>query len=319
MGFFADIIADSRYRIRRPGTPFSVDGADFPEPIAPEQPPHSNQPQRVNQSQSGSRVDVTIGSDIGLETPSAGGAEGNGSPSPQMAGNSQSPGAQSVVSQAVQAPLSPIPKVANRTGGAPLVQCKPAAAAPTAAGTVQPTVAKWAAERRSVPTVSAGAPQGAVAAKSPAGAGPVHRVNSSTLMTNGRAAVSASSPSVTTAAPSSETAGSQAVQEKGGAVTAGAVTPDSSRLLSQPRSSAEVLSSGAVMAGAVEQHSTPTRQIVPMTAEPTPSGMASKRAPPQVRIGQVNVIVEGAAKPERAPPPSSTGDDFASRNFLRSL
>ena len=58
----------------------------------------------------------------------------------------------------------------------------------------------------------------------------------------------------------------------------------------------------------------PTRQVGNVTIAP-----AGQRDAPQVQIGQVNVIVEESRIPPKSSPGDRRGEDLASRTFLRSL
>ncbi len=311
MGFFADIIADSRYNIRRPSSPLArpeVSGTLIPEPLQ----------QSSHLSQSRSRLEARITQDSGLEDPSSRSAKRL--VSVQTAQRSHSPEAapaQSVATPGTQTVLPPIPKVTKTVEGATRIQRKPTATSPTGKTTTPlsgkaatppngkaatPTVTKTLGKRRSVPTTPTQTPQSAVATKALIRTEPVHRTNAATLRLNEGIAISHDSSQPINAVSPSPGRGSHSVQNS---------SP------SQQHSSAEEAPSGTVMARAVEQASPTVRQIAPITAEPSHSDMAAKTVLPQVHIGQVNVIVEGSVKSERSP--ASTRDDWVSRTFLRSL
>ncbi len=74
-----------------------------------------------------------------------------------------------------------------------------------------------------------------------------------------------------------------------------------------------------VFATTVELQSASAPFVGPSKADPMRPNTAAKVAPPQVSIGQVNVIVEAPAKMSPTPASSSVSGDLASRTFLRSL
>lgn len=78
------------------------------------------------------------------------------------------------------------------------------------------------------------------------------------------------------------------------------------------------VSAGPVKAGPVAPHPAPAApgQGVPINAS---TGTPPTNAPPQIRIGQINVLVEGPPQSKASPPSDHSDDGAASRNFLRSL
>ena len=309
MGFFADIVADSRYAIRRPGRALPAVGADSPELHRPEQ------SQRPNQSRSGSGPDVSAVQEVGLEAPSVRREEVNVlSPTPRLTDVPEvvTPSGSSP-SQPIRTIASPISNPIQATAAASRIQRKPEAGkAAQSAVTVTRTAGKSRTESVVAPVIPATGGR-------PVRAESVHRQDTPKPLPSGRPAAGQPSLLVHAAPSSAESADTHDVQEKTGVVMASPVVSVADAPRSRQHPAEEQAFSVPVIAGAVEQVPLPARPITPMVAEQPHSGLASRAAPSQVRIGQVNVIVEVPAKPARAPTPASTDNDLASRTFLRSL
>lgn len=82
---------------------------------------------------------------------------------------------------------------------------------------------------------------------------------------------------------------------------------------------AETSVASAVMVGVqVEASATQTRQVKSPVGSTGQSNATSSKQP-RVQIGQVNVVIEHAAAPRRRTSAVAGNDDYASRNFLKSL
>ena len=97
----------------------------------------------------------------------------------------------------------------------------------------------------------------------------------------------------------------------------GVTDPQPRQEENNPRAEASVAS--AVMVGVqVESSATHTRQVKSPVGSMGQSNNASSKQP-RVQIGQVNVVIEQAAAPRRRASAVAGNDDYASRNFLKSL
>jgi len=315
MGFFADVVADSRHEFRQPGGSVSVAGPEMAGSHLPEQ---LSQP---NQSQPVPRPDATTAQNVGQDALATKSVEGSQpanvqrSHTPDVAEPAQS--SIPPISQPTQAAAPPTFTAAKVTAGTPQIQRKSIRVTPPSAKKpIQSAVTKRAETIRSDLSASH---QTSVAEERAVKAETVYRGETPAPLVAEQTHVE-QPPQSTIATPTSQerptASGTQGGSET---VVSKAVTPTEAGLLSQPYSADEPAPSAPVMAGAVEQASS-SQPLVPMTAAVPPrSTSTAKAAPPQVRIGQVNVIVEAPAKPERAPTSTPMSSDMASRNFLRSL
>ena len=149
---------------------------------------------------------------------------------------------------------------------------------------------------------------------------PVHRVDAASSSVSGRRAVEPPFQALNATASSEEIPATHSDYGSDGTQASKVVVAAATGRRSQSHSADEQVSPATVMAAAVEQQvGLADRLMVPMTAEPEQAALASRTTPTQVRIGQVNVMVETAAKPQAAPTSISRDRNLASRTFLRSL
>jgi hypothetical protein len=311
MGFFANIVADSHYmaqRLEGSSAPNAVSGvADAAIPEEPRQP---------NQSQSVAKQDVMIGQEVGFDAAVTRGVE---RPlSAQAIYPSQSPGpVASPVARNLpdsQPTQTTMPAVPNTAGVSQIQQMSAQRSPLPAVETVtHPAAIKQAKVNH--PDLATPAEMPAVG-EGPVRHEPVHRID-------------VSSPSVMEGegvdqpldAPPSplQTSNVAEAQEGDDRVISKGVTPSEIGSRAQSASADERATSAPVVAAVVKQISPSGQPVAAQMIAPPRATSASKATPPQVRIGQVNVIVEAPAKPGRAAVSTSVGNDLASRTFLRSL
>jgi len=315
MGFFADVVADSRHELRQPGGYVSVAGPEMTGSHLPEQLSQPNPFQPVP------RPDATTAQNVGQDALATKSVEGSQPAKVQQAHTSDvaepAQSSSAPTSQLTQAAAPPTLTAAKVAAGAPQVQRKSIRVTPPSAKKpIQSAVTKRAEMIHSDLSASH---QTSVAEERAVKAETVYRGDAPAPSVTEPIHTEQSSQS-TIATPTSQKRPPLSGSQGGGeTVVPKAVTPPEAGLLSQPYSADKAIPSAPVMAGAVEQASS-SQPFVPMTAAVPPrSTSTAKTAPPQVRIGQVNVIVEAPAKPERAPASTPMSSDMASRNFLRSL
>lgn len=316
MGFFTDIIADSHYAPRpvrhlAPAMPSLIPEPD--DASAGTAHPGANQAQAIRKTAASPRLQPDINSEEDerpspvsppAAAPSTGTANTPPTSQPQPAASVQRgkippapPIGQSV----------PLP-VTQGAGPTPAIQRKPVGSPPSTrpvsalshkdAAPAKPTRA--ATRRTTTDSKTPGAEHAGMAPQqSPKGMG-----------APSSHAIQPSSPSADLSHPL-ESGMNLAPKTAQGP---GDEAPNAQQAISTPLT----VSAGPVKAGPVTPHPVPaaTRQGVPINAS---TGSPATNVPPQIRIGQINVLVEGPPQSKAGPPSDHSDDGAASRNFLRSL
>lgn len=312
MGFFTDIVADSRYTPRRPVSSLPAAGAEMNRGGLPEQPQRPNQAEPIFSPNSVAAQDS--GQDAGFNrSVERRGPSQIEHPSDR---SDRTVSAQTAVAP-TQAAIPPIFSAADVTAGAHRIQRKSMNLPPASVQQPNPSVVTRRAEKIHsnlvVPHKTAAVEERASKVKT------ADRCDALTPAASGQTAGVPPSQRVYITPASPEAPMAQCGQVSDESPLAKAVIPTEVGPLSQPNVDDGQPSPSPVIAGVVEQVSPSVSPVVSVAAESSRSTSTAKTMQPQVRIGQVNVIVEAPEKPKRAPTSTSTGSDMVSRNFLRSL
>jgi len=313
MGFFANIVADSHYTAQRPEGSSELNAvpsvADAANPEVLRQP---------NQSQPAVEQDVMMTQEVGFDAPVTSGVERPLSSRAIYPSQSTDPVASPVESHlpASQPTQTTMPAISN---AAEVSQIQQASAERSPLPAVETMTHPSTTKQAEVSPPDLATPVETPAVGEPPVRGePVYRmdVSSPSVMEEGGL-----DQPVDTSVSLLQTSNVPEAQRGDDSVISKGVTPSEvgSRTQSGSGSADEQASSAPVVAAAVRQAFPSGQPMVPQMTAPPHVTSASKVAPPQVRIGQVNVIVEAPAKPSRAAVSTSVGNDLASRTFLRSL
>lgn len=315
MGFFADIIADSHYAPRPARQLAHAVPAIMPEAEASAGTarPGTNRTQAIRKTAASPRLQPDINSEEDerpspvsppAAAPSTGAANTPPASQPQPTASVQRskippapPIGQSVPST-VTPGTGPTPAIQRKQAGSPSTAHPDSARSHKDAAPAKPT---RAATRRTSPDSKApGAGHAGMAPQqSPKGMG------------------APSSHAIQPSSPSTDL--SHLLESKMNlapktAQGPGDEAPNAQQVISTPLT----VSAGPVKAGPVTPHPAPAApgQGVPINAS---TGTPPTNAPPQIRIGQINVLIEGPPQSKASPPSDHSDDGAASRNFLRSL